>query len=157
MMLFFMSMNRSPWCLCQKFLLTSENRTFSLELMEVCTPMKTKTLRSLVSLTVPLFASPAWAQTNDPAVEQGAGVIAWIFVGLIAGYLASRLVNKTGEGTVRDIILGIIGGIVGGILFRALGQHGVTGFNIWSLFVAFLGAVVVLVLYHTFSGRHQSV
>ena len=126
--------------------------------------MKTKTLRSLVSLTVPLFAStvplfasPAWAQTNDPAVEQGAGVIAWIFVGLIAGYLASRLVNKTGEGTVRDIILGIIGGIVGGILFRALGQHGVTGFNIWSVFVAFLGAVVVLVLYHTFSGRHQSV
>jgi hypothetical protein len=49
--------------------------------------MKTKTLRSLVSLTVPLFASPAWAQTNDPAGEQGAGVIAWIFVGLIAGYL----------------------------------------------------------------------
>ena len=95
----------------------------------------------------------------DPirAVEQGAGVIAWIFVGLIAGYLASRLVNKTGEGTVRDIILGIIGGIVGGILFRALGHHGVSGFNIWSILVAFLGSVAVLILYHTINGRRRSV
>jgi uncharacterized membrane protein YeaQ/YmgE (transglycosylase-associated protein family) len=111
----------------------------------------------MIALAAPLLASPAWAQTNDPAVNQGAGVIAWILVGLIAGYLASRVVNKTGEGMMRDIILGIIGGIVGGILFHALGHPGVTGFNIWSIFVAFLGAVVVLVLYHTLSGRNQSV
>ena len=119
--------------------------------------MKVRRFRSMIALIAPLLASPAWAQTNDPAVNQGAGVIAWILVGLIAGYLASRVVNKTGEGTMRDIILGIIGGIVGGILFHALGHPGVTGFNIWSIFVAFLGAVVVLVLYHTLSGRHQSV
>ena len=119
--------------------------------------MKAKVSTQVVLLTVPVFASSAWAQTNDPTVNEGAGVLAWIIIGLIAGYLASRVVNKRGEGTVRDIILGIIGGIVGGILFRALGHPGVTGFNIWSIFVAFLGAVVVLVLYHTLSGRHQSV
>jgi uncharacterized membrane protein YeaQ/YmgE (transglycosylase-associated protein family) len=119
--------------------------------------MKVRTLRSMVLLTTPLFASPAWARTNDPALNQGAGVIAWIFVGLIGGYLASCLVNKTGEGMVRDITLGIIGGIVGGILFRALGHHGVSGFNIWSILVAFLGSVAVLILYHTINGRRQSV
>jgi uncharacterized membrane protein YeaQ/YmgE (transglycosylase-associated protein family) len=119
--------------------------------------MRTKVSSPMLVLTAPLLASPAWAQTNDPTVNEGAGVIAWIIIGLIAGYLASRVVNKTGEGTVRDIILGIIGGIVGGILFRALGHPGVTGFNVWSIFVAFLGAVVVLVLYHTLTGRHQSV
>ena len=119
--------------------------------------MKVKASSQVILLTVPLLATPAWAQTNDPTVNEGAGVIAWILIGLIAGYLASRVVNKTGEGTVRDIILGIIGGIVGGILFRALGHPGVTGFNVWSIFVAFLGAVVVLVLYHTLTGRHQSV
>ncbi len=77
-----------------------------------------------------LYASAALAQTNDQAVEEGAGVIAWIVVGLIGGYLASRVVNKTGEGTLRDIILGIVGGIIGGIIFRSFGGHGVTGFNL---------------------------
>ena len=74
------------------------------------------TYRSVNCVTTLLMASPALAQTNDQAVSEGAGVIAWILVGLIGGYLASRMVNKTGEGVVRDIILGIIGGIVGGII-----------------------------------------
>jgi uncharacterized membrane protein YeaQ/YmgE (transglycosylase-associated protein family) len=109
--------------------------------------MKLFTVRSL-AITTLLFASPALAQTNDQAVNEGAGVIAWILVGLIGGYLASRMVNKTGEGVVRDIILGIIGGIVGGVIFRVLGGHGVTGFNLWSILVAFIGSVVVLLIYH---------
>jgi uncharacterized membrane protein YeaQ/YmgE (transglycosylase-associated protein family) len=136
-----------------KFLLISQIKVSS----DRGVQMKVKALSQVVLLTVPVLASPAWAQTNDPAVNEGAGVIAWILIGLVAGYLASRVVNKTGEGTMRDIILGIVGGIVGGILFRALGHPGITGFNIWSIFVAFLGAVVVLVLYHRLSGRHQSV
>ena len=77
--------------------------------------MKLLTVPSLAAMTL-LFASPALAQTNDQAVNEGAGVIAWIVVGLIGGYLASRMVNKTGEGIVRDIILGIVGGIVGGVI-----------------------------------------
>jgi hypothetical protein len=67
--------------------------------------MKLFTIQSFAIMGL-LFASPALAQTNDQAVSEGAGVIAWILVGLIGGYLASRMVNKTGEGLVRDIILG---------------------------------------------------
>jgi uncharacterized membrane protein YeaQ/YmgE (transglycosylase-associated protein family) len=109
--------------------------------------MKLLTVQSL-AITALLFASPALAQTNDQTMNEGAGIIAWIVVGLIGGYLASRIVNKTGEGLVRDIILGIVGGIVGGVIFRVLGGHGVTGFNLWSILVAFIGGVVVLLIYH---------
>jgi uncharacterized membrane protein YeaQ/YmgE (transglycosylase-associated protein family) len=103
-----------------------------------------------------LYASPALAQANDQAIEEGAGVIAWVVVGLIGGYLASRVVNKTGEGTLRDMILGIVGGVVGGIIFRSLGGHGVTGFNLWSILVAFVGGVVVLLVYHAAFGQKAS-
>ncbi len=105
-----------------------------------------------VMFTTLLLATPAWARANDQTVNEGAGFIAWILVGLIGGYLASRVVNKTGEGLLRDIILGIIGGIIGGIIFRAFGGHGVTGFNLWSILVAFVGGVVVLVIYHAVRG-----
>ena len=81
------------------------------------------------------------------------GFLSWIVLGAIAGWLGSLLVNRTGEGLLRDIVLGIIGGIVGGWIFSILGSSGVTGFNLWSLFVAVVGAVVVLVLYHAIFGR----
>jgi len=81
------------------------------------------------------------------------GILSWIVLGAIAGWMGSLLVNRTGEGLLRDIVLGIIGGIVGGWIFSALGSSGVTGFNLWSLFVAVIGAVVVLVLYHAIFGR----
>jgi uncharacterized membrane protein YeaQ/YmgE (transglycosylase-associated protein family) len=79
--------------------------------------------------------------------------IAWIVLGLIAGFIASKLVNKTGEGVVLDIILGIVGALVGGWLFNTMGQSGVTGLNLYSMLVAIVGAVVVLVLYHAIFGR----
>ena len=81
------------------------------------------------------------------------GILSWIVLGAIAGWIGSMLVNKTGEGLFRDIILGIVGGVVGGWIFAALGSTGVTGFNLWSLFVAVVGAVVVLVLYHAIVRR----
>lgn len=81
------------------------------------------------------------------------GFLSWIVLGAIAGWLGSLLVNRTGEGLLRDIILGIVGGIVGGWLFSMMGSTGVTGFNLWSLFVAVVGAVVILVLYHAIFGR----
>ncbi|HXN86162.1 MAG TPA: GlsB/YeaQ/YmgE family stress response membrane protein [Candidatus Binataceae bacterium] len=81
------------------------------------------------------------------------GFIAWIFVGLIAGFLASKVVNRTGEGFVRDILLGIVGALIGGWIFNALGEPGVTGVNIYSILVAFVGAVVLLVLYHAIFGK----
>ena len=75
-------------------------------------------------------------------------ILAWLVVGLIAGFLASKVVNKTGEGLVLDIVVGIAGALVGGFLFTSFGQHGVTGFNVYSMFVAVIGAIILLVLYH---------
>ena len=82
-------------------------------------------------------------------------IIGWIILGLIAGFIGSKIVNKTGEGFFLDIVLGIVGAIVGGFLFTAVGATGVTGFNLYSMFVAIVGAIVVLVLYHAvFSRRY---
>jgi uncharacterized membrane protein YeaQ/YmgE (transglycosylase-associated protein family) len=74
--------------------------------------------------------------------------LAWIVLGLIAGFIGSKIVNKTGEGVVLDIILGIVGATVGGWLFNMFGARGVSGLNLYSLLVAIVGAVVVLVVYH---------
>ncbi|HLH49376.1 MAG TPA: GlsB/YeaQ/YmgE family stress response membrane protein [Roseiarcus sp.] len=75
------------------------------------------------------------------------GIIAWIILGLVAGFIASKIVNKSGEGFLLDIALGVIGALVGGFLFNLVGHQGVTGFNLWSLFVAVIGAIVVLLVY----------
>ena len=80
-------------------------------------------------------------------------ILAWIVLGLIAGFIASKLVNKTGGSLVLDLVLGIIGAVAGGFLFNQFGQAGVTGLNLYSLLVATLGAVVVLISYHAIVGR----
>ena len=80
-------------------------------------------------------------------------ILAWIVLGLIAGFIASKIYVGTGQGILMDIVLGIIGAVVGGYLFDMLGQTGITGFNIWSMLVAIVGAVLVLWIYHTVSGR----
>jgi len=75
-------------------------------------------------------------------------VLAWIILGLIAGFIGSKIVNKRGEGLILDIVLGIAGAIVGGWLFSLVGAAGVTGLNFYSIFVAIIGSVVVLFVYH---------
>ena len=80
-------------------------------------------------------------------------VIAWIILGLIAAFIGSKIVNKTGEGIFLDIILRIVGAIVGGFVFRTFGASGVTGLNLYSLFVAVIGAVLFLVIYHALFRR----
>jgi uncharacterized membrane protein YeaQ/YmgE (transglycosylase-associated protein family) len=82
-------------------------------------------------------------------------IIGWIVLGLIAGFIASKIVNKQGVGVILDIILGIIGAIVGGFLFVQFGAVGVTGFNLYSMLVAIVGAVVVLLVYHAVFGRRR--
>lgn len=74
--------------------------------------------------------------------------LAWIVLGLLAGFIGSKIVNKTGEGIFLDIVLGIVGAVAGGWLFNTFGASGVTGLNLYSLLVAVVGAVVVLVVYH---------
>ncbi len=81
------------------------------------------------------------------------GIIAWLVLGLIAGFIASKIVNHTGSGVIMDIVLGVVGALVGGFLFSVFGATGVTGFNIYSMIVAVVGAVVVLWLYHALVGR----
>ncbi|WP_428483909.1 GlsB/YeaQ/YmgE family stress response membrane protein [Rhodopila sp.] len=75
-------------------------------------------------------------------------IIAWLVLGLVAGFIASKVINQTGEGLLLDIVLGIVGAFVGGFLFSLVGAAPVTGFNIYSLIVAIIGAIVVLVIYH---------
>ena len=80
-------------------------------------------------------------------------IIAWVILGLIAGFIASKIVNKSGEGFFLDIVLGIVGAIVGGFIFSLFGAGWVTGFNLYSMVVAIIGAIVVLVIYHAVFGR----
>lgn len=80
-------------------------------------------------------------------------VLAWVILGLIAGFVASKILNDTGRGLILDIVLGIVGAVIGGYLFTAIGATGVTGFNLYSIFVSIVGACVVLWLYHALSRR----
>lgn len=80
------------------------------------------------------------------------GWLAWIIIGGIAGWLAG-IVMKTRQGLLMNVVIGIVGAVIGGFLFNQLGSAGVTGFNIWSLLVAFVGAVVLLGLLRLFSRR----
>jgi uncharacterized membrane protein YeaQ/YmgE (transglycosylase-associated protein family) len=80
--------------------------------------------------------------------------IVWIVVGAIAGWLAG-MVMKSGGGLLTDIIVGIVGAFIGGFLFSVVGLSGTTGFNIWSIFVAFIGAVVLLAAIRLFNSRHR--
>jgi len=78
--------------------------------------------------------------------------LAWIVLGLISGFVASKIVNKSGEGIVMDIVLGIVGAVAGGWLFNTFGHLGVTGINLYSVLVAVVGAVIVLLIYHAVAG-----
>jgi len=76
-------------------------------------------------------------------------ILAWIVLGVVAGFIASKVVNKSGEGLIRDLILGVIGAFVGGWIMERFGEAGVSGLNLYSLVVSVLGAIVVLVVFHT--------
>ena len=80
-------------------------------------------------------------------------IIGWLVLGLIAGFIASKLYAGSGQGVLLDIVLGIVGAFVGGFLFSLVGATPITGFNLYSMFVAVVGAVVVLWLYRTLAGR----
>jgi uncharacterized membrane protein YeaQ/YmgE (transglycosylase-associated protein family) len=80
-------------------------------------------------------------------------ILAWVVLGLISGFIASKIVGGSGKGIVLDLVLGVVGAFVGGGAFHLFGQVGVTGFNLWSIFVSVVGAVIVLVAYHAIAGR----
>ena len=80
-------------------------------------------------------------------------LLGWAIFGLITGFVASRIVNRQGEGCIINIVLGIVGALVGGFIFSQIGGSSITGFNLYSMFVAIIGAIVVLFLYHMITGR----
>jgi uncharacterized membrane protein YeaQ/YmgE (transglycosylase-associated protein family) len=84
------------------------------------------------------------------------GIISWIILGLIAGFIGSKIVDKQGQGLWLNIALGIIGALVGGFLFDLFGATGVTGLNIWSMIVAIVGSVVVLLIYNAVTGQRRA-
>jgi uncharacterized membrane protein YeaQ/YmgE (transglycosylase-associated protein family) len=80
------------------------------------------------------------------------GIVSWLVVGLIAGLLAKNFVPGEGPGgLVGDVIVGIVGAFVGGWLFNFFGHIGVTGLNLYSVLVSFIGGVVFLSILRAFS------
>jgi uncharacterized membrane protein YeaQ/YmgE (transglycosylase-associated protein family) len=72
-------------------------------------------------------------------------IIVWIILGALAGWIASIIMGRNSQmGAVANIVVGIVGAIIGGLVMNAFGTAGVTGFDLWSLFVAILGAVILL-------------
>jgi uncharacterized membrane protein YeaQ/YmgE (transglycosylase-associated protein family) len=85
-------------------------------------------------------------------------ILVWLVVGLIAGALAKMVVPGEGPGgIVGDIIVGIVGAFIGGWIFNYFGHSGVSGFNLGSIGVAFVGAVVLLIILRVISGRRSTV
>jgi uncharacterized membrane protein YeaQ/YmgE (transglycosylase-associated protein family) len=83
-------------------------------------------------------------------------IIGWIVLGLIAGFIASKIVNRAGEGFLMDIVLGIVGAVVGGFIFEQFGAAGITGFNLYSMIVAIVGAIILLIIYHAIFSRRTT-
>jgi len=85
-------------------------------------------------------------------------LLVWIIVGGIAGWLASAVVQGGGMGIVADVIVGIVGALIGGFLLSLLlpGTFGISGFNLGSLIVAFIGAVILLAVVRLFTGRRAA-
>lgn len=75
------------------------------------------------------------------------GIIGWIIIGALAGWIASLITgNDKKMGAGMNILVGIIGGFIGGIVMSLIGGYGITGFNLWSLVVATIGAVILLLI-----------
>lgn len=75
------------------------------------------------------------------------GIIGWIIIGAIAGWFASLITNNDKKmGAGKNILVGIVGGFIGGFVMNLIGGYGITGFNLWSLLVATIGAIILLLI-----------
>ncbi len=80
-------------------------------------------------------------------------ILGWILFGAICGFVASKVVRDRGAGCLTNVALGLVGAIVGGAIFRALTPFDVFQFNIVSMLVATIGAIIVLYVYYALKGR----
>jgi len=84
-------------------------------------------------------------------------ILAWIVVGVIAGFLAKAVVPGEGPGGILgDLVIGVVGAIIGGWIMHQFGNPGASGINIWSIFVAFLGSIVLLFIMRAVTGRRAT-
>ncbi|MBA3454620.1 MAG: GlsB/YeaQ/YmgE family stress response membrane protein [Deltaproteobacteria bacterium] len=79
-------------------------------------------------------------------------ILMWLIIGLVAGVLASMIVGGTGYGIIGDIVVGIVGAFVGGALFRYAGWSAPFGGMAGTIFVAFIGAIVLLLIINLLRG-----
>jgi uncharacterized membrane protein YeaQ/YmgE (transglycosylase-associated protein family) len=86
-------------------------------------------------------------------VNDERSIIGWIVIGLIAGWLAGKISRGAGFGCITDIILGLVGSLLGGWIFTKIGLFG--GGFIYSLAAATLGAVILVMIAHLFSGSRR--
>ena len=84
-------------------------------------------------------------------------IVAWLVVGLIAGWLASQVMRGGGYGLVGDVIVGIVGAVIGGFLAGEFLNmpNAVSGINVTSVVVAFIGAVILIGILRLASGRRR--
>jgi uncharacterized membrane protein YeaQ/YmgE (transglycosylase-associated protein family) len=80
-------------------------------------------------------------------------LLAWLIVGLVAGLLAKYVVPAGPAGILGDIVVGVLGALLGGWLFNLLGYAGPSGVNLYSIFVAFIGAVILLAILRAVNRR----
>ncbi|MEN6546725.1 MAG: GlsB/YeaQ/YmgE family stress response membrane protein [Armatimonadia bacterium] len=73
------------------------------------------------------------------------GILGWIILGGLAGWIASAL-TRSREGCLMYIVIGIVGAMIGGFAFSLIGGAGVSGFNLWSLFVAVTGSIILIAI-----------
>ena len=86
------------------------------------------------------------------------GILSWIVIGLIAGLLAKLVMpGDNPGGLIVTTLIGMAGAVVGGFLIGVLGGAGATGFNVWSILVATVGAVVLLFVYQLLTGGRRRV
>jgi uncharacterized membrane protein YeaQ/YmgE (transglycosylase-associated protein family) len=107
----------------------------------------------MVEATPPVRGSPS----ERSAKEKNMGIISWIVVGLIAGALAKLVLpGDDPGGIIVTTLIGMVGAIVGGFVFGIFGGTGATGFNVWSILVATVGAIVLLLIYRLIVGRRTT-
>jgi uncharacterized membrane protein YeaQ/YmgE (transglycosylase-associated protein family) len=90
---------------------------------------------------------------------EGMGILSWIIVGIIAGWLAGLVMRGSGYGVIGDMVLGIVGALVGGFLAGALFNipDPISGLDLTTLIVAFLGAVIVVALVRLIASGRPSI
>ncbi len=79
-------------------------------------------------------------------------LLAWIVLGGLAGWIATALLRER-RGCLMNVVLGVLGAVLGGLIFSVMGEVPVTGLNLWSLCVAVVGSLVLLILARLARGR----